>query len=193
MLLSLCGLFEALCWIYPYLSYSGKMSTRCSIQMCLSRVEQRWRIKLIGCKASLMSSCPSGHPGPSLPSWFLADCPSACPWSCYSSPGARLHTSFCWNSWGSSWFISSACPGTSEQQHRHLVCQPLLTVFANFLKAHTDPASRSLMKMTDNIASTINPWTPLVTGHQLGFMLLVTMAWPQQFSWFFSSPPYPFI
>jgi len=46
-------------------------------------------------------------------------------------------------------------------------------------------SSRSLMKMLNRTGPGIDPWgTPLVTGLQPDFMLLITMLWAQPFSQF---------
>ena len=58
---------------------------------------------------------------------------------------------------------------------------------AYFLRVHSVTTSRSVMKMLNSMRSGINCWgTPLVTGLQLDFMLLITTHW----AWQCSSPPH---
>lgn len=62
---------------------------------------------------------------------------------------------------------------------------PSFVSSANLWKVHDVPAPRSLMKMISSIGSSIYPFrTPLVTGQQLDFMLLITDLPAQDFSQF---------
>lgn len=76
-------------------------------------------------------------------------------------------------SWGSCLPISLACWGISKWQHTDGGVSSV-----NLLRLHSVLSSRSLMKMWNSTGCSMDVWgTPLVTGFQLDFVLLITTVW----------------
>ena len=64
---------------------------------------------------------------------------------------------------------------------------PNLVLSANFLRVHSNPSPRSLIKILNRTGPNTKPWgTPLVTGRQLDFTPFTTTLWACPSSQFFS-------
>lgn len=119
------------------------------------------------------SSCPASwrhtHTSPFLRGSFLATLPPAwsTAWVC-CGPGEEPSTLTCWTSHHWPWPIKPDPSAEPSYTPADSTLQPNLVSYTNWLRAHSIPSFRSLMKRWNRTGPNTEPWgTLLVTVCQL--------------------------